>query len=248
MKHRKLFTLLSLCASTAFAAEINLSSWTVQDYSPGAGNWTVQSGNTSVVQSRNGQPTVFLSDQSALGTDIQGKVKVTTFSDNDFIGFVLGFDNGDFSDPLADYLLIDWKQGNQDVSKVGLAVSRVTGIPPEPGFWGHVNGVTELARGLTLGSTGWVENTDYTFGFVFTQTNLKVTVNGVLQIDLPGSFSGGNFGFYNYSQAFVTYSGFTQDVLPPPPPPNGVPDAGSSAALFALSLVGMGLGARRFLV
>src|SRR5262245_53474212 len=112
MKTRTLAFLLCLAALPALGAPVTLSTWTTQNYSAGAGNWVLQPGNTSVLQTLNGDPTVFLSDQSAVGTSIQGVIRVSTSSDNDFVGFVLGFDSGDFANAAADYLLIDWKQAN----------------------------------------------------------------------------------------------------------------------------------------
>jgi hypothetical protein len=245
-----LVALLCLPGVSAFAAAVDLSTWSVQNYSPNAGNWVVQPGNTNVLQTFNGSPTVFLSNQSALGTEIQGKIKVTTTSDNDYMGFVLGFGAGGFSNVAADYLLIDWKQGNQDIAKGGLAVSRVTGVGANTNdFWGHVGAVDELARGATLGSTGWVDNVEYTFGFVFTPTNLQVSVNGIQQINLAGAFSDGNLGFYNFSQSSVLYSGFTQDALPPTnPPTHGVPDGGASVSLLAATLAGLAAFSHRRLL
>jgi hypothetical protein len=239
--------LFCLTIAPVLAGPVDLSTWTAQNYTPNAGNWVVQPGNTTVLQTINGNPTVFLSNQSALGTEIQGKIRVTTAGDDDFIGFVLGFSPGDFANAAADYLLIDWKQGNQSGADAGLAVSRVSGIVPnaDPGFWAHTNGVTELARGATLGSTGWTDNVEYSFSFVFTPTNLQVSVNGIQQINLNGIFSDGNLGFYNYSQSSVLYSGFTQDVVIPTP--NGVPDGGTSAGLFGVTLCTLGMLRRRFL-
>lgn len=238
MKLKALVATFFLSALSAIAVPVDLTTWTVQNYTPSAGNWVLQPGNTSVLQTTNGNPTVFLSNQSALGTGIQGVIRPGADGDDDYIGFVLGFQSGDFSNPTADYLLIDWKQGNQGTALAGLAVSRVTGVVSNAdGFWGHYLGLTELARGATLGSTGWVDNTDYTFSFTFSATNLIVAVNGVQQINLNGSFSDGNLGFYNYSQSSVLYSSFTQDVLPPT---NGVPDGGAGIALLGLSLAALG--------
>lgn len=230
--------LASAIPAIGFSAAVDLSSWTVENYTPNAGTWTVAPDGLSVFQSVNGNPTVFLSDQSALGTGIEGRIKVETTGDNDFIGFVLGFSPGDFANPAADYLLIDWKQGDQDIADAGLAVSRVTGVVPtaDPGFWGHTDGVTELARGANLGDTGWQDNVEYQFGFIFTPTSLQVLVNGVEEINLAGNFSDGNLGFYNYSQSSVRYSGFTQDQLPP----TRVPDGGSSAILLGLGFSAIG--------
>lgn len=239
--------LLCLPGASAYAAAVDLSAWSVQNYTLNAGTWTVQPGNTTVLQSVNGQPTVFLSNQSALGTEIQGKIKVTTTSDDDYVGFVLGFNPGDFSNVAADYLLIDWKQINQTTASVGLAVSQVTGAATTAdNFWAHDGVVNELARGATLGSTGWVDNVEYTFGFAFTPTNLKVTVDGIQQFNLNGNFSDGNLGFYNLSQSHVLYSGFTQEVLPPTEPPtHGVPDGGATVSLLLASLVGLGAFSHR---
>lgn len=238
---------LCLPSASLFAAAVDLSTWTPQNYTAGAGNWVVQPGNTTVLQTINGNPTVFLSNQSALGTQIQGNIRVTTTGDDDFIGFVLGFSAGDFANASADYLLIDWKQNNQSGGDAGLAVSRVTGVVTnaDPGFWEHTNGVTELARGATLGATGWVDNVDYTFGFVYTPTNVQVSVNGVLQINLAGNFSDGNLGFYNYSQSSVLYSGFTQDPVSPTVPGGAVPDSGASLVLCGFSVGALCLVRRR---
>jgi len=133
--------------------------------------------------------------------------------------------------------LIDWKRNTQSFNfgapsntpgsnaPAGLAVSRVTGIPTADEFWGHVNfaenpagGLTELARGNTLGSTGWALNTVYNFRFVFQSNRLQVFVDDIPQIDIAGSFSDGRLAFYNFSQAGVTYSAFETVPAPVPVP------------------------------
>ena len=160
---------------------------------------------------------------------IQGLTCVSG-GDDDYIGFALGFNSGDTTNGAADYLLIDWKQGNQNfdfgapsttpgsIAYSGLAVSRVTGIPTADEFWGHTDfathtggGVEELQRATNLGSTGWTAGTTYDFTFDFGPNDLEVFVNGVLELDITGSFNDGSFGFYNFSQAGVTYSGFEKE-------------------------------------
>ena len=99
----------------------------------------------------------------------------------------------------------------------GLAVSRVSGVPTADEFWQHNydacsgagNGLEELARGKNFGSTGWVDKKQYLFTFLFTTTALKVFVDDEPEIDIPGRFNDGRIAFYNFSQAEVTYSGFT---------------------------------------
>ena len=55
---------------------------------------------------------------------------------------------------------------------------------------------------------------------------------------MSGSFNTGKFGFYNYSQSQVRYTGFTEDKSP-----STVPEP-STLAIFALGLIG--LASRRF--
>jgi hypothetical protein len=217
------------------AVQVDLTTWASSSYAAvsgfGAGNWNVASDGSSVVQTVNGQPTLFYSDFDAFKTEVTGVIRVNTTSDDDFIGFVLGFQPGDTDTPAADYLLVDWKKGTQSfdfgspsctpgsVAAVGLSVSRVFGIPTADELWGHRNfdalcsdldsGVEELARANTLGSTSWASFTDYEFSFQFTATLLRVYVNGELEVEIDGDFSNGRLGFYNFSQAQVNYSAFT---------------------------------------
>lgn len=229
----------TMLALPATAAPVDLSGWTAQ----GGGNWVVQPGNNAVRQTINGNPAVFFGPGNAQGRSLSGTINVGTTSDNDFIGFVLGFNSGDLTAAATDFLVIDWKQGNQGsfgcTAFAGLAISRATaGLGNNAGGWCHQgNGVTQLARATNLGATGWIDNRTYTFDLEFTTSNVKVFVDDVLEIDLDGSFANGGFGFYNYSQAAVLYAGITEDILPPPPPVGGIPEPAS----WALMIMGFGL-------
>lgn len=234
---------LSLALTTAALAtgalaqtSVDLTSWTAESYPAvsgfGAGVWNVAAGGQSVKQVVNGQPTFFVSPFNAYNLELEGQISSTGGGDDDYLGFALGFDPGESTNPNADFLLVDWKRTNQNfdfgapsctagsLAKVGLAVSRVKGIPTADEFWGHVDlntapcstasdSVTELARATTLGATGWALNTVYKFKFTLTATSLKVWVDDVLQINISGLFSNGRFAFYNFSQADVTYAAYT---------------------------------------
>jgi len=213
---------------------VDLNSWGDESYPAvsgfGAGVWTVSGDGSSVVQSVNGQPTLFYSDFNSFFSEFEGAITVSG-GDDDYIGFALGYLPNDSSNPSADYLLIDWKGITQSFNfstpsctpgsnaPAGLAVSRVFGVPTADEFWGHTNfdtpacsdlnnGLQELARGASLGSTGWTTGVEYRFTFEFTPSRLRVWVDDVLEIDISGSFPDGRFAFYNFSQANVTYSGF----------------------------------------
>jgi hypothetical protein len=222
MKYGAAFAaLLSVTAGAGLAAPVDLSSWIAE----GPGSWSLEPGNNGVVQGINGNPTVFHSNTNSQGLELSGTIEVQTGFDDDFVGFVLGYNAGDLSNASADYLLIDWKQGTQGsfgcTAEAGLSISRVTGtLGNNSGAWCHesVNNVTELARATNLGSTGWADRTEYTFDLVFTATNVQVFVDDVLELDVSGTFSDGSFGFYNYSQQSVRYAGITEEVVPDPAP------------------------------
>jgi hypothetical protein len=226
------------------AAPVDLSTWTAESYTAVGGfppgNWVVGGGGSFVTQQNNGQPTIFYSPFSAQNSDVRGRIRVDTSVDDDYVGFVLGFNPGDSTNASADFLLIDWKQldqffnftGNAATNATpgtdafeGLAVSRVTGTPSADELWGHVDlpenaggGATELERGATLDGTGWDDFVEYEFRFIYTPTSLRVFVDDVLQIDIAGSFPDGRLGFYNFSQSDVVYDAFTIDPAPTPEP------------------------------
>ena len=121
----------SLVATGAVAAPVDLSTWTAESYQSvagfGDGVWTVSADGSSVHQSVNGQPTLFYSDFNAHGISATGSISVSG-GDDDFIGFVLGFQPGDSTNALADYLLVDWKRGSQAFKASPLTIESF-GIP-----------------------------------------------------------------------------------------------------------------------
>lgn len=211
---------VALTTAAANAAPVDLTGWVAE----GNGTWNLQAGNNAVLQTQNGSPTVFHNNSaSSQGSQLSGTIRVQTTGDDDFIGFVLGYHAGDLGNGSADYLLVDWKQNTQGgfscSAPAGLAISHVTGpLGNDSGGWCHApaNNVTELARATNLGSTGWADNTTYTFDLVFTPTLVQVKVNDALELSVAGSFPDGGFGFYNYSQAQVLYAGIEETAVPAP--------------------------------
>ncbi len=212
---------IGLAGSAAFAGAVDLTGWTGAE---GSGNWTIGSDHKSVFQSVNtSYPTVFHNGVSSQGKSLEGQITVETTGDNDFIGFVLGYDTGDLTSASADYILIDWKKQDQRYygadGAAGLAISRVSGAITNTGAWGHSDAsVSELQRATNLGSTGWVSNQTYDFKLTFTASLIEVFVDGTKELSINGAFEDGSFGFYNFSQASVRYAGLEEDILPPDVP------------------------------
>lgn len=188
-----------------------------------APEWTVDATGFSAVQENNSQPTLLVSDFALDGRAIEVDLEVDTMGDGDVVGLALGVEPGDEVNFDARWWLVDWRRTEQTFdfpggtaggkAKVGLALSEVSGVPSADAFWAHQqlgsNGLDELARGASLGSTGWQPGVSYTLHVDLTADRLRLWVDGDLEIDLAGDFSsaleGGRLGLFNFSQSGATY-------------------------------------------
>ncbi len=196
---------------------IDLSDWTAEDYETNtqycaSGTWTVDS-NGRAKETRGQAPSILHGDFDAYGKRLTATVRPG--NDDDFFGFVVGFNSGDSTNADANYLLIDWKQKPQSFdfggdstssggsAEVGLRLSRVTGIPDCDEFWQHANldgtgessGLGELQEADSKGSTRY-SSQDYEFVIDFGSESIEVYLDGRLELDLDGEFSNGRFGAY----------------------------------------------------
>src|SRR5690606_6053488 len=79
-------------STAAFSATIPIDLNTWEKRGPSAnGNWTVTPDGSSVFQSINGDPTFFVSPDNQINKTIRGSIRVETTTDDDYIGFVFGF-------------------------------------------------------------------------------------------------------------------------------------------------------------
>jgi hypothetical protein len=243
--------LITLAGLPAYSAilPVDLSSWTVIQYElfdqPDA-RWTLSAGNTVATQSVNADASILLSDFSVSGLQIQGSWRVNTTSDDDFMGFVFGYQG------RGDFYLFDWKQSDQSdplgFAERGMSVKRVnraSGDPTGTDLWPS-SGSAEVDI-LRHNTTTWNEFTDYQFTLNFDGNgNFAIVVKeGATTLESwvvsDSSFLSGQFGFYNYSQGDVVYSGFTTQDDPPPI----VPETSTVVTMLSLGLVTAGTWFRR---
>lgn len=208
-------------AAQAQGLPVDLSSWTVIQYelnSQPDASWDLQPGNTAVLQSVNSDASLYLSDFDATGQEIRGTWRVDTGSDDDFMGFVFGY-----QDP-GHYYLFDWKQSSQSFSgqfaEVGMTLKAVD-LPPgqDPtvdDLWPSTSGANVTV--LEHNTVPWVDFVDYEFVLSFVPGTIEITVlegTTVLEnwVVSDSTYTSGKFGFYNYSQGDVLYQGFTQQSV-----------------------------------
>lgn len=235
--------------------ELDMSSWATD----GDGNWTYQETDNSWYQSINGSATVLYDpNQSSINSAISGTISVQTASDDDWIGFALGYQQGEVLQGAGtDYWLVDWKKATQGDAPVGLGMYHVT---EGSGSWTKTqtgSGFRQVATGNNLANTGWESFTDYTFDILFDSNLIEVFINDTLEMSVTAEIAGvdrfkdGSFGFYNMSQSNVLYSGAylspVEDVVSEEGRGNlGGPVSVSEPASMALLGFGfLGLFARR---
>jgi Thrombospondin C-terminal region/von Willebrand factor type D domain len=209
----------------AISAPIEFTDWIVE----GDGTWQVQPDGRSVIQTRNGNPTFFLSPQEYVNVQITGTLQVDG-GDDDYIGFVFGYQkpltaSGDSPNDLVTQLL-SWKARDQNyfgtTAFEGFTLSRATGLIDalDETLWGHAELPTYGVLAADYGDgRGWDIETTYGFRLVYTESMVEIWIDdeeifSVTATQAGAPFEEGRFGFYNYSQAGVTYADFFAAPLP----------------------------------
>lgn len=197
---------------------IDLATW-IQEGNLANGNWTVTAGGNAVNQTINGDPTFYVSPDSFINVIITGDIQVTTAADDDWIGFVFGYNDPDAGNPNNyDFYLFDWKQANQNFAgffgNEGYALTKIDGpVVNFPQAFSAKAGPFATPIATQYGPVeGWVDFQVYSFALTYTNTRTVISINGDTVIDEYGCFPPGRFGFYNYSQSNVQYSNFTYRV------------------------------------
>jgi hypothetical protein len=227
-----LFLSTGILPSVLQADSANLSTWRQQGPLPG-GRWVLSSDKKSVSQTINGYPTFYVSPNRFINGIVRGNFEVYMFNDDDFIGFVFGYQSpiigkNDASDNT--YLLFDWKQGLQEQGKEGFSLTHIRNLPTwseNSGdgncFWNHQYNPPScdvLATDYGSGK-GWQYFTKYWFELEYRTDRIIIKVGDSLNtlrtiFDVTGHFEPGHFGFYNLSQNGVRYSNFTVVEGEPP--------------------------------
>lgn len=212
-------------------SDINFSTDWAKKGPAAAGNWVVSGGGSTVTQTINGDPTFYVSGENYIDVVISGTFKVNTSNDDDWVGFVFGYQDpiSPADNPNQHYYLFDWKQANQtggtgecyglasegfSLVKVDTSISLTNTCAMRPLYWGHNSypGFNVLATDYG-GTRGWNDLTTYGFTLTYTSKLIVITINGDTIFNIPGCYEPGRFGFYNLSQDQAVYSNFSYQLV-----------------------------------
>ena len=129
LKSLPLLTAGLLSFSTVAETVNDLSGWVVEDAENTDANWEYVVETNTWKQMVNTTDFTYLYDPSStsLGKAVSGTISVNTGGDDDYIGFVLGYQPGDLMNENADYLLLTWKQATQGNMREGMTLYHVQG-------------------------------------------------------------------------------------------------------------------------
>jgi hypothetical protein len=199
---------------------VNLRDWSVIQYDfndQGPSQWELDSIDPTVVtQRRNADASIFLSDIVLENQSIEGTWS-TTDSDDDYFGFVFGY-----QDPTHFYVF-DWKKSDQNdglgFAERGMNVKLVSANSPLTGkdLW-PTTGNSSRVQSLFHNQVSWEHNVSYRFKLEVYSGGFTIGVSqgdtllAYVKIE-DNTYGPGKFGFYNYSQGLVNYSGFVTRLL-----------------------------------
>ncbi|MFH7244553.1 MAG: DUF4347 domain-containing protein [Spirulina sp.] len=203
-------------------------------------DFTLAASGRSVLQLvNNTSGTMFLLSDEAnvINTTVTGTLQVAQGeADDDWIGFVLGYQNTDGDAFPEEYVGFTWSQGGSSpYGLAGIAGDNSGNVDANGGqFLVYVDG--EPADGdptqadvfdSNAGTANWWQpGTQYTFSITYTSAFIKVTVDGALVLEASAAdagltaFKAGQLGFSNASQANVTFGNIrlfdasTEDSVP----------------------------------
>jgi cysteine-rich repeat protein len=215
------------CAAASLRPEF-VEELTASDHA--SPDWRVSSDARTLSQPLSANASIAGTGLELNGVSLTFTMQITSGRDDDFVGWVIGYDRGDARDPRGEWLLFDWKRADVHTGRcrghLGLAMSRVSGAlvqgdgdrdaprddpADDDALWCHQGPIVEVVRANTLGERGWTAGSQHQIRVDYATTRVDVWVDGQLQFTEVGAFPRGKLGFYSFSQAGVRFT------LPPSP-------------------------------
>ena len=206
-----------VCPDGSQSIPFDLNTWTVEQYEfrqALQADWGPLPDGTVVVQRNDSDASLYRDGTNLAGRVVEGTWRVGPGgnSDNDFVGFVFGYQ------ARGKYYLFDWKREFQrqtffGIAEMGMSLKVVDceGDPTANDLW--QTAMQDCVTTLEHNDLAWDVNTDYRFRLDFTPGEFTVEVrqgDALLQswTIADSTYASGEFGFYNFSQEDVSYTGF----------------------------------------
>lgn len=210
--------------------QVNFNNW--DKTGDANGGWLIQNNGTQLYTTQNTvYPTMYVGPDTLINVKITGTFRVEDQADDDFVGFVFGFQetydhdwaNGAGFNMDHEYYLFDWKKNFQTYigysALEGFTLNKVDGTfgyavaSVFPGFWQHQNSTTFNVLATQYSTTaGWNPWQTYDFELLYTPTRAVIKIDTDTIFDITGCFEPGLFGFYNYSQRYERYWNFNYEL------------------------------------
>ncbi len=226
MRLKSLFiVLLSLSSLSLWAIPLDLRTFNKLDLGLGSrqGIWNVNADGTSVTQTQNNDPSVFLSPNSFNDSQLYTG-QISPAVDNDFVGFVFGFQN------TGSYYLLDWILDDQnfgaDTSFRGITLKRIDSEPANRGQLSQTASVPGITQQLFHQSVIRDNNVTYAFSLLRDVQTGEISIdildtstnNSVVDFTVfDSTYTSGQFGLYTHVQ-IATFSNLTATSLSSPVP------------------------------
>ncbi|OQZ02353.1 MAG: hypothetical protein B6D35_01240, partial [Candidatus Brocadia sp. UTAMX2] len=202
---------------------IDLSTWDVVRFdlnNQSNPDWVLDHTHTIAEQRANADASILLSDFVLENDKIEGTWRVNTSHDDDFMGFVFGYQDTEH------FYLFDWKQASQSGAVCNGFVERGMSIKIVKSdraltcndVWLLPSDENDNVVFLLHNTIPWRDYTDYKFTLDFHPGEFTITVKeGETILEsitlFDDTYTTGGFGFYNFSQDSVQYSGFRRQSL-----------------------------------
>jgi Thrombospondin C-terminal region len=216
--------------ASADAGPVTLNSgWTLYSWDPIGDtmkikpSYVFESNGLVAIQKANALPSAYVSDQVFENATIRGRFSVNDTSDDDYVGFVFGWQDNQH------FYLLRWKQAAQgycgSIAERGTnlaVVSSDTPLDQCADFWASVG--TARVKSLSapaLNPVGWVDKKVYEFELQHQPGAIAIDIRDVALDTIvatirstDATYAKGRFGFYNHSQSGVRYEYFSIASMP----------------------------------
>ncbi|MEM6793798.1 MAG: PKD domain-containing protein, partial [Acidobacteriota bacterium] len=177
-----------------------LKTWTVDNLTGRWGSWQFTEAGQRARQGRSGSYTALVAPFPVMNTRSTGNINQAGSRPNsNWMGFLIGYEPGEYLRDDADYLLLAWRRNNSSSARRGLHLWRVNGRLSN--LW-NPDGAPEatlLADGNRFADVGHAKGRFYDVTLELTPGRFRAWINDIEELNVSGDFTnlGGSLAMYS---------------------------------------------------